>query len=312
MVNFARTVPGLFLMVAAGFAQPAYVLLENGLVQLRAKNYQQAEATLRRSYAMDGSARALDGIAEALIGQGKNKEALDLVSDAVKKEPRRTALRMSLGNTAFRTGDMELAVQQFESLIKDTSDPQLLADLYNRLGETYRRKGETALALAALRKAREKAPGAPSIAANLGVALDAAGEKAEAIEMYRSALALAPNSPVVMNNLAFAILATGGDLDEALRIGLRAHQMLPDVDDVSDTLAAIYVKQHETEKALQVLEPVIRKNPGKMEFRKTLADALDQLDGSAPEMQELKTLLRSVPTPENSQRVLDLLASVRK
>jgi Flp pilus assembly protein TadD len=312
MSKFARLSIGALLTAALACAQPAYVLLESGLSQLRAKKYEEAEATLRRSYSMDGSARALDGLAEALVGLGKKQEALDLVTAAVKKEPRRTALRLSLGNTAVRTGDLDLAIEQFGSLIKDTSDPQFLADLYNRLGETYRMKGDFPQAVAALRKAREKSPQSPAIAANLATALDSAGEKQEAIGVYRSAIAMEPNNPLVMNNLAFAILTAGGDLDEALRLALRAHQLLPDLAEVDDTLGAIYVKRHETDKALEVAQLAVQKNPSQAAYRNTLADALDQLDSAGTEIQELKTLLRSMPTPENSQRVLELLPSIKK
>jgi len=89
-------------------------------------------------------------------------------------------------------------------------------DIFYRIGETYRRKGDLTNSIVALQKAREILPDNGVVLSTLALVLDAAGHWAEARQVYEVVLKLDPNNGVALNNLAFLLSEHGGDLTTPL------------------------------------------------------------------------------------------------
>jgi len=80
-------------------------------------------------------------------------------------------LQVQLGNTAVRAGRYDQAVQYFQEVL-DSLDKNSKArgDIFLRLGETYRRKGDLSNAIVSLQKARETEPSNVVVLSTLAVA----------------------------------------------------------------------------------------------------------------------------------------------
>src|SRR5205823_5743966 len=103
-----------------------------------------------------------------------------------------------------------------------TLDPRSheAAEIYLRMGEAYRGKGDARSAITALTRARDLAPDNVSVLLTLALTWDNAGKKDQAIRYYREAVQKDANNGIALNNLGYAILEAGGDADEALKLAL--------------------------------------------------------------------------------------------
>ncbi|HEY1494578.1 MAG TPA: tetratricopeptide repeat protein, partial [Candidatus Solibacter sp.] len=165
--------------------------------------------------------------------------------------------RLTLGNKAVLAGKYDEAIAQFESLIPDLKDPEAAGDLFLRIGETYRRKGDLAHAVTALQRSSALRPGNAIVVSTLALVLDAMGRKADAAAKYRELLELSPNDGVALNNLAYILAENGGDLDDALKLAQHALQLLPDLPEVADTLGWIYLKKNVSARAIEVFRDLV-------------------------------------------------------
>ena len=204
-------------------------MFQSAVASLAQKNYAEAEKAFRQVREMDpGNVGALMGLAEAWVGQDKTDEALKLLEAEAEKNPSRPDIRVGLANIAVRLRQYDLALAEYQKALDATAkDSRAAADLYLRIGETYRRKGDLNSATVALRRAREILPGNEAVEGTLALLLDTAGQKEEAIQAYQAVLKGSPNNSVALNNLAFLLAETGGDLDKALEYAQHARQLEP-------------------------------------------------------------------------------------
>ncbi|HEY1496134.1 MAG TPA: tetratricopeptide repeat protein, partial [Candidatus Solibacter sp.] len=190
--------------------------------------------------------------------------------------------------------------------IPDLKDPEAAGDLFLRIGETYRRKGDLAHAVTALQRSSALRPGHAIVVSTLALVLDAMGRKADAAAKYREVLELNPNDGVAMNNLA----ETGGDLDDALRLAQHALRLLPDLAEVADTLGWIYLKKNVSARAIEVFRDLVEKHPNDITYHYRLGMALAQLGDNFAASAELRAALKLNPPEELAARILHLLMAL--
>ena len=286
---------------------------KRGVDLLQQKRYAEADQAFRDAQEIDSnSSRALMGQVEVRMSQNKWQEALELLQNEVNRHPKRVDLRLALGNTAVRCGQYDLAIATFQALLGEVDhDNAVAGDIYLRLGETYRRKGDMEAAITTLQKARATLPNHVVVTNTLALVLEASGRNQEAESEYRAVLKLDPKNGIAMNNLAYLITQRGGDLDEALTFGQRARQMLPDVDETQDTLGWIYLKKGLVDQAVSVFDKLVHKQPDKAEFRYHLALALAEKGDKFAATQQLTTALTCKPTEAESKQITDLLEKIR-
>src|SRR5260370_31298430 len=145
------------------------------------------------------------------------------------QDPATVESRLRLGNTAVRGGRYDEAIALFESLVPDLKDPDAAGDLFLRIGETYRRKGDLVHAATALQRSSALRPGNERAVSTLALVLDAMDRKADAAAKYREVLELNPNDGIALNNLAYILAENSGGMDQALKLAAHALQCLPDL-----------------------------------------------------------------------------------
>jgi len=290
----------------------ADVVFQLGVVDLVEQRYKDAEDAFRRSYQLNpANSRGLMGVVETYMAQNKTEKteaALALLQAEVNKAPTRMDFQLALGNTAVRAGKYDLGVSTFQKVLEATpKGSKAQGDIYLRIGETYRRKGDLANAIQSLQKARETLPDNIVVLSTLALVLDAASRKAEARQVYEATLKLDPNNGVALNNVAFLMAESGGDLDDALTKAQRAKQLLPNLSEVSDTLGWIYLKKNLSDNAVEIFKDLVAKQPGQSTFHYHLAMALSQKGDRSRALEQLKEALKYNPPKDEKDKIQQLI-----
>jgi tetratricopeptide (TPR) repeat protein len=289
------------------------VHFQMGLVDLAENKYKDAEEAFRRTYQLNpANPRGLMGRVETAMAQNKPDQALGMLHTEADKSPNNLDLRLAIGNIAVRAGKYDDAIGEFNRVLNalDKTSRQR-GDLYLRLGETYRRKGDDGGAVSVLQKAREILPDNIMIISTLALTLDHAGRWNEARQMYEAALKLDPNNGIAMNNLAFLMAEHNGDLDDALTKGTKAKQLLPNTPEVADTLGWIYLKKNLSDNAIEIFRDLVQKAPNQSTFRYHLGMALSQKGDKPRAIKELNDALKYNPPKDERDKIQLLLGRLQ-
>jgi tetratricopeptide (TPR) repeat protein len=285
------------------------VLFQLGVVNLAESKYKEAEDSFRRSYELNpANSRGLMGVVETEIAQNHTDQAMQLLQAESAKAPNRMDFLLALGNTAVRAGRFDVAVSYFEKVAAALpKGSKAQGDLYLRIGETYRRKGDFTSSIVALQKSRAILPDNAVVLSTLALVLEVAGRWSEARQVYEVILKLDPANGVVLNNLAFLLAEHGGDLDAALTKAQRAKQLLPNQNEVSDTLGWIYLKKNLTDNAIDIFKDLVNKVPGQAVFRYHLGMAYSQKGDKTRALKELQDALKFNPTKGDRDKIQQLI-----
>jgi tetratricopeptide (TPR) repeat protein len=287
-------------------------LYQLGVVNLAENKYKEAEDAFRRAYELNpANSSGLRGVVEAEIAQNHTDQALQLLQTESAKAPERMDLLQALGNTEVRAGKYDKALSYFEKVLASSEEgSKAQGDLFLRIGETCRRKGDLTNSIVALQKARQILPENGVVLSTLALVLDGAGRWAEARQAYEAVVKLDPKNGVALNNLAFLLAEHGGDLDDALTKAQRAKQLLPNMSEISDTLAWIYLKKNLTDNAIDTFKDLVNKVPGQAVFRYHLGMAYLQKGDKTLAVKELQDALKYNPTKADREKIEQLIASI--
>lgn len=285
------------------------VLFQLGVVNLAENKYKEAEDAFRRAYQLNpANSRGLMGIVETSMAQNKTDQALKLLQEESDKSPNRLDLLLAMGNTAVRGGKFDFAIQTFQKVIPQmTPKTKEVGDIYLRIGETYRRKGDAAGAVQALQKARETLPDNIVVLSTLALVLDSSNRKPEAKQVYEATLKMDPNNAVVLNNLAFLLAESGGDLDDALTKAQRAKQLSPNLNEISDTLGWIYLKKNLSQNAIEIFKDLVTKQPNQSTYHFHLGMAYSQQGDKTRSLEQLREALKNNPPKEERDKIQALI-----
>jgi tetratricopeptide (TPR) repeat protein len=285
------------------------VLFQLGVVDLAENKFKDASDAFRRSYDLNpANSRGLMGMVETEMAQNHPDQALQLLQTESDKAPTRMDLALALGITAVRAGKFDGAISDFQKVLASfPKGSKQQGDIYLRIGETYRLKGDLTNSIVALQKAREILPNNGVVLSTLALVLDTAGRWAEARQVYEVVLKLDPNNGVALNNLAFLLSEHGGDLDDALTKAQRAKQLLPDLSEVSDTLGWIYLKKNLTDNAIDIFQDLVNKVPAQAVFRYHLGMAYSQKGDKTRALKELQDALKYNPTKDDRDKIQQLI-----
>ena len=293
---------------------PADALFQSAVGQLSQGRYQEAEESFRRLAELEPTtSRGMLGIAEVWTAQKKEGDALRMLQAEAGKYPARPELHFGIGNLAMRSAQYDLAIAEF-LLVLDRVDRNSkgAADLYLRMGEAYRRKGDLDFAIAALGHAQTLQPANPAILTTLAFTLESAGQRQAAGDQYRKILELDPKNALALNNLAFMLADSGTDPGLALAYAHRARQLLPNEPTITDTLGWVYLKLNRPEDAITLFREVVQKDPRRAAYRYHLAAALELKGDHAEARKESEAALKSNPSKDEEEKIHELLRKIRE
>ena len=306
--KFAESRQLLDSMLQANPSAPD-VLFQLGLVNLAENKFKEAGDAFRRSYELNpANPRGLLGMVETEMAQNHPDQAMQLLQAETAKAPNNMDLVVAQGNIATRAGRYDLAVSYFQKVAGTLAKgSKAQADIFLRIGEAYRRKGDFANAIVVLQKAREIVPENGVVLSTLALVLESAERWTEARQVYEVVIKLDPNNAIALNNLAYLLTEHGGDLNDALTKAQRAKQLLPGLSEVSDTLGWIYLKKNLTDNAIDIFKDLVTKVPGSAIFRYHLGMAYSQKGDKTRALKELQDALKFNPTKEDRERIQQLI-----
>jgi tetratricopeptide (TPR) repeat protein len=303
----------------------AEVMFRLGVLEMIAKNYPAAtrnyEQCLKNA---QNYFPCVVGAAEVYVKQQQFDKAIEFLSAQLQKNPERREVRLALANTFVLARKYEAAMGIYGAMLSEglaRKEPES-ADLHLKMAETARRMGNTPLAIEHFRRVQQLQPKSADAAVWLAILLHQTGKEAEAKQHYMEALQIQPDNPMALNNLAWMIADQGGDLDVALTYAQRAVQNAERIkpknpsepstipDEVSDTLAWIYLKKKLTPNALSIYDTLVARQPQNSTFRYHRGLALLQKGDTLQAKKELQTALLYKPQPDELKKINEALAKL--
>lgn len=284
-------------------------LLQLGELNLEEGKFPEAEDAFRRAWRLNpADVRALTGIADSDMDRKMPDKAIAFLQEEADKAPNRADLRVALGGTAMRAEKYDIAIREYQkALVQLGTGSRERGDVYQDVGESYRRKGDLDGAIQILLEARKTQSNHVGVVSELALVLDKSGRKPEAREVYEAALKLDPNNAPVLNNLAFLLAETGGNLDEALSKAQRARELQPDLDSALDTIGWIYLKKDIVDTAVRIFGGLVEKHNDHATYHYHLAVALSRKGDRPHAVRELREALRFDPENDEKEKIRQLL-----
>ncbi|MBI3182177.1 MAG: tetratricopeptide repeat protein [Myxococcales bacterium] len=210
-------------LLRAGLAdRPDYLPLYSAYARAleRAGQPKEGEAFLRRSLEKRPAPELFEALSSLYERQGRLAEAIDLLTDALRRQPKDEVLLYTLGAAYERKGDIARSLEKMRAVLDvnpknanamnfigytlaqrgldfDEAERMLVRALelnpdngayLDSLGWVYFRKGEIQRAMETLERALSLTPGEPTILEHLGDVYSRLSRKAQALELYRQAL----------------------------------------------------------------------------------------------------------------------------
>jgi tetratricopeptide (TPR) repeat protein len=288
-------------------------LLELGVLDLNQRKTKDALDHFRRAYeAAPQNVRGLLGESKALLMDGQPDKSVDLIRQAALKSPT-FQLQRELGNSEMSARQFDAAITTFQSLINGTTDMKMKGDLWSRIGEAYRYKGDFPKSVQFMELATKALPDNASIATNLALLYDSPSinDLPKARTYYEKAIKIDQNNPVALNNLAYLITETNGDLSQAMTYATQAKQKLPNFLEVDDTIGWIYLKKNIPDSAVDQFKGLVAKAPLNPIYHYHYAMALNQKGDTAGAKAECEVALADRPQKPLEMQIRTLESSLR-
>jgi predicted O-linked N-acetylglucosamine transferase (SPINDLY family) len=181
----------------------ADILCDLAVMQRTQGDPAAAEQTLRRALALDlGLVPALGNLANALMDQGRAREAEAVLLQAMERAPDQAWLRRSLALALLARHDGAGAEAQLRQALAIAPDD---AEVHETLGALLSQSGRPIEAEQHHRAALPRLKDKHRCLSNLAIALQMQARHAETERCYREALALRPDYPSGHGNLLFAL-----------------------------------------------------------------------------------------------------------
>jgi tetratricopeptide (TPR) repeat protein len=286
-------------------------LLELGVLDLNQKKNKDALDHFKRAYdAAPGNIRGLLGESKALLADGQADKSVDLIRQAAQKTPS-FQIQRELGNSQMAARQFDPAIVTYQGLLNSVTDMKIKGDLWSRIGECYRFKGDYDKSIEFMELSSKALPDNAAIATNLALLYEAKQDSPHARTYYEKALKIDPNNPLVLNNLAYLIIETNGDPTLALSYAVQAKQRLPTFLEVKDTIGWIYMKKNMPESAIDELKPLVQQAPLNAIYHYHYAMALNQKGDMTNAKAECQLALANRPSKSLEDQIHTLQASLK-
>lgn len=273
-------------------ALPAPQLMRHAVQLHAAGRLEEAEQVYQRVLrARSNDFDALHMLGVVRTQQGRHREAVRLISDALRVQPAAAAAHVNLANSLQALGRHDEAIRHLRAAIALKAD---LVDAHSNLGSVLIASGRHEEAETVLKRALALNPRHPQTLNNLGNALGKQHRFEEAADCYRRAVALAPDYAEAHYNLgtARAALGDGEDAMASYRAALAAR---PDLSAAANNLASELMRRFRHAEALPYLQSAVASAPHNAEALNNLGLVLAHLRRFAEAADAYRRALASKP-----------------
>jgi len=268
-------------------------------------NYADAEKAYEAALAIAPDyAPALSGLAGILEKEGKTKQANVRIDRQIAAQPRAFQLYVAKAEFCIAQKDWTCAEHSYQQTLAVNS---YYVNGYLALAHIYAATNRPQGMIQAYEAARTKFPEYLPTYLLLAQVYEYVGNVDRARQTYQDALKVDPNSYQSMSNLALLDADHGGSLSDALEFAQRAKAEEPDDAGVNDTLGWVYYKQGLYRTAVQILEPVVARNPQVAKFQFHLGMAYLAAGQPTQAHTSLQTALQSGLSGEDARSAQEAL-----
>jgi tetratricopeptide (TPR) repeat protein len=230
-----------------------------GRIQFANKEYAQAETALEQLLAMKpGAAEALTFLVNAYRGQGKQDEAYQYLTQHIKNYPELAYTHELLGTFENSRGNLKNAIEHYQnSLALSPNRTSVVIALAQTLVRENR-ASEAAVTYATAIEAMPENMRLKLLAASLSESI---GDYKQAKTLYESISMTSPDAALAGNNLAM-LLVTRFPNEENFQRALKLAKPFENATEsvLVDTLAWVYYKLGDYDKALPLLQRIVDAN----------------------------------------------------
>jgi tetratricopeptide (TPR) repeat protein len=280
---FASPAKDLLLRIEGEHKADAFARFVEGLSFEENGEMDKALAAYRKVLDVDpGQAELASRVAALLVRQDEYPQAIDVLKDAIKANPKATEplLQLAFIYTKY-LNRADQAVELVNHAI--VIDPQSI-DAYERLCEIALAAGDEKKALQALDRAAKLPSASAEFWMRLGklyasiVFKPDKSAKPEDIarvnDIFKKAAERANEDPKVLKEVADYFASTS-QIKEAIPLYLRLLELEPDDTNAREKLATGFLLTNQRDKAIEMLEQIIKEHPEKYQPYDLLAGLLD-------------------------------------
>ncbi|MGD8332084.1 MAG: tetratricopeptide repeat protein [Desulfobacterales bacterium] len=222
---FAATIPQTVQLESL-----ANTALKRGIDLYMRQDYEGAVKEFRRSIGLaPNSAYSTDAssfMAEAYLALGDTRSAVKTYEDALKRNPQRDDIAISLGNVHFAAEDYDEAAKAYEKAVSIWPS----SGNHYALGQAYMNAGRYSDADREFNTVLRKDPDKPNGNYALGLNLSKQDRLEDAILQFKEAIRIDPKFYDAQAELGYTY-ADLGEMDEAQRIADNLEHVAPDLAD---------------------------------------------------------------------------------
>lgn len=185
------------------------------------------------------------------------KDEIALWSDVSSKSPRKARARYNLGFSYFNNGNLEKAIEEFQSALK--INPYYIDASYS-LGNVYLQKGQIEKAAIEYRNTIRLNPMHVEARNNLGVIYLQQGQIDKALEEFKALLIFGNNTPSVHNNIGEAYRLQGR-FEDAIRELQIALMLDPNYANAYNSMGLIYKQLEHLNEAIYEFQTALKIKP---------------------------------------------------
>jgi pentatricopeptide repeat protein len=212
---------------------------------------------------------AMAGLARVYGETGRTAEAIEQWERAVGLRPRRMEFRFQLGFSYYAAGQLDSAIAAWEESARLQPD---FAQPHFQLGIAYEDKGDDQRAIEEYQKSIEINSNYVLAHYNLAHLYKKLDRTAEAIGEFKLAIEKNPSFADAYNSLAWLYSQEQINLDEGIELIDRALELDAESGAYWDTLAELYIKQGRLEKAREIFQQMMRRQPDEPFWKERLQE----------------------------------------
>ena len=251
---------------------------------------------------------ALAGLVSVDLAEQKPEAAIARIQSRLAENATDVRLLSMIGRAYLTVRDLAKAEATYRKVLELDANN---SDAYTRLSAIYLSQGKLDDARRNLEDLAKQQP-RPVVAETLiGTILLRQGNAAEARKRFERAVQLDSRAAVAANNLAWDYANNGGNLDVALQLAQTAKAEMPEVAEVTDTLAWIYYKKQLNSLAVTTFREAIKQNPNSPRIRYRLGLAYLQNGDKGEARAALEQSLKLNPSSAEAAETRRVLATIQ-
>ena len=284
----------------------AAVLQRIGLAYRLAGKRDKAMETFDRMKKVLGadSPRADQLVIDTLLNEGKNQEALEAATAAVKRFPDERSLKFYRAQAAGRAGDLKTADEILRGMLKNGPED---SDVYLFWSSVQLDANMLKEAEESVRKAINLDPNDLNPLVTLSSIQDRQKKFKESEATLRKALEIDPDNATILNNLGYFLADRNERLSEAEALIRRAVNIEPTNGSFLDSLGWLLYRQGKIQEAQKYLEQAVNYSQRSATIRDHLGDLYKKQGQAQKAREKWEEALKLATEPEEIKKIKEKL-----